>query len=136
MKMLNLPHKILETLDNVLRKRVVINTPFKTSRDYRMNPRAFSLHKACMYNDIDQVEACIAAGQDVNSKSVEGWTPLHWASFWGYTEIAKLLIAAGADVTTKTPFLGWTPLYVSQFCNRVSNNEEMMKLLQQAGATE
>ena len=45
----------------------------------------------------------------MNAKDNNGWTPLHEVAWWGYTEIAELLIAEGADVNAKTN-IGQTPL--------------------------
>ena len=57
-------------------------------------------------------EVAIANGGDVNAsegKDQEGWTPLTEASQEGQTEIVKLLLANGADVTVN--WGGMTPLH-------------------------
>ena len=38
----------------------------------------------------------------VNTYSHDGWTPLHLASFFGHMEIARLLLARGADVNARS----------------------------------
>jgi ankyrin repeat protein len=38
----------------------------------------------------------------VNAYSHDGWTPLHLASFFGHEQIAKLLLARGADVNARS----------------------------------
>jgi hypothetical protein len=45
----------------------------------------------------------------VNAKDGGGWTPLHFAAWFGHTEVAELLIAKGADVNAKD-HTGRTPL--------------------------
>ena len=52
----------------------------------------------------------IRAGADVNTKDQDGNTPLHKASQYGHTELAKLLIGNGADVNAATE-VGWKPLH-------------------------
>lgn len=38
----------------------------------------------------------------VNAYSHDGWTPLHLASFFGHEQVAKLLLARGADVNARS----------------------------------
>ena len=51
--------------------------------------------------NVDVVNALIAAGADVNSRSNDGSTSLTVAAFRGNLGCAKALIAAGADVNAK-----------------------------------
>ena len=64
------------------------------------------------------------AGATVNSKVMNGKTPLWLASWRGYYEIVKLLIDAGANVNSKDEN-GWTPLHAGS----VSGNLEVLALL-------
>ncbi len=75
---------------------------------------------AAEQGDIKAVKQHLAAGTDVNGKTVFGETPLHQAAQFGHKEIAELLISEGADVNAKATFsqsgggnphlVGWTPL--------------------------
>jgi ankyrin repeat protein len=58
------------------------------------------IHKAVGRGDLKQVKALLQNNPElVNAKAEKsGWTPLHLAAFVGKLEIAKLLIAHGADV--------------------------------------
>ena len=63
------------------------------------------LHRAAYEGDPEWVAACIAGGMNVNARSNNGWTPLHWAvdmSCVGRKEdriaVVKALVAAGADL--------------------------------------
>ncbi len=38
----------------------------------------------------------------VNAYSHDGWTPLHLASFFGHEEVARILLARGADVNARS----------------------------------
>jgi len=77
--------------------------------------------------NIEAVKQHLAAGADVDVKG--GWmggTPLHYAVGEGRNEIAKLLIAKGADVNAKGIY-GTTPLHNAA-------TKEIVELLIAAGA--
>ena len=77
--------------------------------------------------NIEAVKQHLAAGADVDVKG--GWlggTPLHYAVGEGRNEIAKLLIAKGADVNAKGIY-GTTPLHYA-------NTKEIAGLLIAEGA--
>jgi hypothetical protein len=59
--------------------------------------------------NIETVKQHLAAGEDVNAKGYDGWTPLHFAAYNGRKEIAELLITKGADVNAPLGD-GLTPL--------------------------
>jgi len=68
-----------------------------------------SIWEAVKNDKIKTVKQHLAAGTDVDAKSVQGLTPLHVAAIEGHKEILKLLIAKGADVNAKDK-RGRTPL--------------------------
>ena len=73
-------------------------------------PPDISIKDAITKGNIEAVKKHIAAGTDVNAKlRRSGETPLFFAAFNGYKEIAELLIAEGADVNAKD-FENKTPL--------------------------
>ena len=53
----------------------------------------------------------VEKGADVNTRSLNGTTPLHIASWWGYKAIVELLIAKGADANDDKQGRGWRPLH-------------------------
>ena len=69
----------------------------------------FALFKAAAKGNIEAVKQHLDGGADVNAKDGGGWTPLHFAAWFGHTEVAELLIAKGADVNAKD-HTGRTPL--------------------------
>ena len=79
------------------------------------------------------VQAELDAGADVMARSemkyYNGYTPLHWATSYGNAEMVQLLIAAGADVDTRSES-GITPLQNAAG----SGTAEMVQLLITAGA--
>ncbi|KAJ1439143.1 ankyrin repeat-containing domain protein, partial [Ochromonadaceae sp. CCMP2298] len=54
-------------------------------------------------------ESSLARAWDV-SEYGNGWTPLHYASYRGHTEIVRILIAAKAEINA-TNDLGFTALF-------------------------
>ena len=74
-------------------------------QDYHISPNATnpfgvtSLHIACMYDsDPSVVEILIKLGCKVNSRTILGFTPLHFAAMKNRKNIAKILIKKGASV--------------------------------------
>lgn len=73
------------------------------------------IHDACgRTNNLEDVKAYIAAGKDLDITNDQGRTLLHMAALFGRTECARLLLAAGADVTKK--WQGMTALEMAK-CN-------------------
>jgi len=83
------------------------------------SPEGFTaLALAAHFGHIETLEFLISRGGNVNavSKHVMNVTPLHAALFGRQIEAAKVLVAAGADVTPKRggagwPRAGWTALH-------------------------
>ena len=65
------------------------------------------IHDAARNGDLAGVQAELDKGVDVSAKTVDGWTPLHFAAWvdvigrGGHKEVAELLISKGADVNAK-----------------------------------
>lgn len=87
------------------------------------------LANAIVLDDISAVKTLIAAGADVNEKSPDNFSPLHWAAEKGRTEIARLLIEKGANVNLQSESYG-TPLMVASY----RGNKDMVRLLLEKGA--
>ena len=83
----------------------------RRSHQNRRQPKHpdINIHKAAQAGNIEAVKQHLAAGADVNAKRY-GWTPLHYAVYYGHKEIAELLIAKSADVNARTKSDGDTPL--------------------------
>ncbi|CEN61902.1 hypothetical protein ASPCAL08547 [Aspergillus calidoustus] len=63
--------------------------------------------------DLERVKTLIHRRANVNASDRWRWTALHMAAYGGYNEIAKELIAAGADLTAMTVD-GETPLKLAE----------------------
>ena len=93
-----------------------------------------SIWEAVKNDKIKTVKQHLAAGTDVDAKSVQGLTPLHVAAIEGHKEILKLLIAKGADVDAKDK-RGRTPLvYAKGAAIKLKRNDEIPNLLRKHGA--
>ena len=89
-----------------------------------------ALCNAVRSGDLLAVKEQLASGVDINAGDTEfGVTALSWAALLGNTEIAKFLIAKGADVNAKSRD-GSTPLHSAAFLGHT----EIAELLIQKGA--
>ena len=71
----------------------------------------------------------------MSAQEPNGWTALMFAAMHGNTEIAKMLIDAGADVNIKTKD-GETPLQRAEKIDKagLGKTKDVIKLLKEAGA--
>jgi ankyrin repeat protein len=88
------------------------------------------LFDAIKDGNLENAKAAIAAGLEVNAKSMYGFAPLHIAAANGCTDIVRLLIAHGADVNAMEETAEWTPLY----CAVWSGHTDAARLLIENGA--
>jgi hypothetical protein len=72
------------------------------------------LHRCVKRGCPDSVRRCLSLRpEDVRAKDTAGETPLHYAASRGSLEVARLLLAAGADAYAATDF-GTTPLAMAE----------------------
>src|SRR5438270_7749392 len=76
-------------------------------------PRDTRLADAAERGDRVAVQQLIRSGAEVNSAQGDGTTALHWAAAKEDAEIAKMLLAAGANVKAVTREGGMTPLIMA-----------------------
>jgi len=60
-------------------------------------PADTDLHKAARDGDMDEVQALLKDGNDINAAGAQGRTALHRALGGGYAELAAFMIEKGAD---------------------------------------
>ena len=67
---------------------------------------------AAARGDVDAVHEAVAGGADLEwtAKSGPGRTALNEAALAGHLDVVRVLLAAGADVTSRDRALGYTPL--------------------------
>ncbi len=85
---------------------------------------------AAMRGDADEVLELLRAGADVNAAQGDGMTALHWAAENGQSELAGVLVFAGANPEAATRLGGFTPVMVASRAGQ----PDIVRLLANAGA--
>ncbi|RUM60358.1 MAG: hypothetical protein DSY53_00845 [Persephonella sp.] len=78
--------------------------------------------------NIEYVKLAIAKGANLNAKDDKGSTALHWAVYYGYKDIVRLLIMQGANPYI-TDNYGLTPIDVARF----NQKTEILKIFKELG---
>lgn len=60
-------------------------------------PLELGLLEAAAVGDAERLSALLAAGSDTATRSPDGFTPLHYACYFGHEAAARVLLEAGAD---------------------------------------
>jgi ankyrin repeat protein len=55
------------------------------------------IHLFAIGNCSDGISLVLDAGFDVNEPDSQGWTPLHWAAYFGHKEVCEFLVDHAAD---------------------------------------
>src|SRR5688572_16057208 len=95
-----------------------------------MAPPDAPIADAAMRGDVAAVRALIRSGAEVNAAQGDGMTALHWAADLGHEELARILVAAGANVNARTRVGHHAPLHVAA----ENGHGEVVRLLAEAGA--
>jgi ankyrin repeat protein len=74
-----------------------------------------ALMQAVQANDVAQVRKLVAQGVDVSELDQNQDAPLIMAAYKGYTDIVRLLLEAGADVTAVDPGMKATALHAAAY---------------------
>ncbi len=77
-----------------------------------------ALMKAVQKNDVPRVQTLIADGANVDELDPNGDAPLVMAAYLGHTDIVRLLLEAGADVTAVDPGMKATALHAAAYAGR------------------
>jgi ankyrin repeat protein len=111
-------------------KETAAQTATSGATTAKVSPPPVDIHTAVLTENMDAVKQHIQAGTNINEKDpFGGSSPLISASLFGKTEMAKVLIEAGADVNFQNND-GSTPLHVAAFFCR----PEIVKMLLDKGA--
>src|SRR5690242_254264 len=85
---------------------------------------------AAMNRDSATVRALLAEKVDINAAQGDGTTALHWSAYNDDLELAKMLVASGANPNVKTRLGGITPLHMAA----KNGSAAMIEVLLKAGA--
>ena len=89
-----------------------------------------ALLAAISHNSLDEVQLLLAHGADVNLADNAGWTPLHYAAWFGSSSVVlKELLDHGARIDARND-RGITALYFAS----VTGHEAQVRLLLERGA--
>jgi ankyrin repeat protein len=88
-----------------------------------------TLLDAAESGDVAAARALIAGGADVNARSGDGTSALHWATYRGDAALVEALLAAGADPSVRNDY-GSTPLIEAA----VVGDVDILRALLDAGA--
>ncbi|KAL7401778.1 hypothetical protein ABVT39_004591 [Epinephelus coioides] len=89
------------------------------------NTKATALHVAAAKGYIEVLKVLLQCGVDVDSRDIDGWTPLHAGAHWGQEEACSLLADHMCDMGAVNN-VGQTPLDVADE-NLVDTLEELQK---------
>jgi ankyrin repeat protein len=78
-----------------------------------LTAQSSQIANAAMNGDRETVRSLIKNGLDVNEAQGDGTTALHWAAIKGDTELAQMLLYAGANHRATTRLGAYTPLYLA-----------------------
>ena len=94
-------------------------------------PLDAQIAEAAMRGDVAGVRALIEGNADVNAALGDGMTALHWSAERGDSEVASLLLSAGAQVESTTRLGAYRPLHLAA----KGGHTYVVRELLQAGAT-
>ena len=84
-----------------------------------------ALHRATYNGHIPVVEYLLSVGANVESRTVDGWQPLHCACRWNKVGVASLLLQNGAVVNAQTNGKQ-TPLHLAACNDRAKETLELL----------
>lgn len=85
------------------------------------------LMTAICRNEVDTVRNLIANGVSVNELDANGDAPLVMAAYQGHTEIVRMLLEAGADVSAVDPSMKATALHAAAYAGRTEAAKLLIK---------
>nr|XP_039255448.1 ankyrin repeat domain-containing protein 10-like [Styela clava] len=80
--------------------------------------RDFPIHRACRDGDIDALRRAWAVTSHDQLRAEDkfyGWTPIHWAAYFGKTQCLDVLLAFGVGANLSTTKFKQTPCHIASF---------------------
>src|SRR5687768_939045 len=94
-------------------KRFVSGLAIAITLSISVNAAESPIADAASRGDREAVMVLLKKAADVNAAQGDGMTALHWAAMNGDSELAQMLIVAGANVRATTRLGTYTPLYLA-----------------------
>uniref|UniRef100_H2YEJ7 Uncharacterized protein n=1 Tax=Ciona savignyi TaxID=51511 RepID=H2YEJ7_CIOSA len=92
--------------------------------------RQYPIHKACRDGDCVTLSRAVAVAspdQLVAEDQFYGWTPIHWASYFGKVECLNGLLRTGVNVNIRTSRFSQTPAHIAAFGGHPTCLLELLK---------
>lgn len=83
-------------------KRILVAATLFTAAVVFSGCASSGMSRAAVDGDLQAVQEYARKGESVNAIDKWGWTPLHWAIYYGNFPVAKWLLENGADPNIKT----------------------------------
>src|SRR5688572_6438448 len=94
-------------------KRVLAGIALLVTLSVGVSAAESPIADAAARGDREAVKTLLKKAADVNAAQGDGMTALHWAAMNGDSELAQMLIVAGANVRATTRLGTYTPLYLA-----------------------
>nr|XP_018670327.1 ankyrin repeat domain-containing protein 10 isoform X4 [Ciona intestinalis] len=92
--------------------------------------RQYPIHKACRDGDAVTLSRAVAVAspdQLVAEDQFYGWTPVHWAAYFGKVECLNGLLRTGVNVNIRTSRFQQTPAHIAAFGGHPTCLLELLK---------
>ncbi len=89
-------------------------------------PPASPVLDAAMRSDLNALKEHLRSGGDANAAQGDGFTALHWAAKLGNEDMARVLLAAGADARATTRIGNHMPLHVAAAAGQAGVAEALL----------
>ena len=94
-------------------RRIFTGIALAVALSIGVNAAESPIADAAARGDREAVRTLLKKAADVNAAQGDGMTALHWAAMNGDTELAQMLLVAGANVRSTTRLGTYTPLYLA-----------------------
>jgi ankyrin repeat protein len=91
-----------------------------------------AIHFAALSDRADHLSLLLDAGAEINAAGNQGWTPLHYAAWYGAPAAARVLLDRGAD-KDKLDDTGFSPAFYG-IRGRDDESVEVARMLVESGA--
>lgn len=95
---------------------------------YRDRAGRTALHLAVLAGNLPLIELLIALRSDLRQRDCDGCSVVHLAARVGNTEVIELLNKCGAELTSRAPNTGWSPLHEAAYTGNFETTKKLLEL--------